>query len=47
MLSHEDENITFTLPANKTVLSFLQLKMIDKIKSMDMGMIMLQQGNHK
>jgi hypothetical protein len=47
MLSQEDENITFTLPANKTVLSFLQLKMIDKIKSMDMGMIMLQQGNHK
>lgn len=47
MLSQEEENITFTLPANKTVLSFLQLKIADKIKTMEMGMTMLQKGNHK
>ena len=47
MLSQEDENITFSLPANKVVLSFLQLKIADKIKSMELGMKFLQQGNHQ
>lgn len=47
MLSQEDENISFSLPANKTVLSFLQLKLADKIKSIELGMKFLQQGNHQ
>ena len=44
MLTEEDENISFILPANKTVLSFLQLKTSDKIKSIELGMKFLQQG---
>ena len=47
MLSQEDENISFSLPANKTVLSFLQLKLADKIKSIELGMKFLQQGNQQ
>ena len=44
MLTEEDENVSFMLPANKTVLSFLQLKTVDKIKSIELGMKFLQQG---
>ena len=44
MQTQEDEDVSFTLPANKTVLSFLQLKTVDKIKSIELGMKFLQHG---
>lgn len=46
MQSYE-ESISFTLPANKTTISFLQLKDIDKIKGIELGMKFLQHGSNK
>lgn len=46
MQSYE-ESISFTLPANKTTISFLQLKDIDKIKGIELGIKFLQHGSNK
>ena len=45
MLSSEE--ISFSLPANKTVLSFLQMKRKDQLKSIDLGMKFINMGNHE
>jgi len=45
MLSSEE--ISFSLPANKTVLSFLQMKRKDQLKSIELGMKFINMGNHE
>ena len=43
----ENEEISFSLPVNKTVLSFLQMKHTDQIKSIELGMKFINMGNHQ
>lgn len=45
MLSEEE--ITFSLPANKTILSFLQMRRPDQIKSIELGMKFINMGNNE
>ena len=42
-----DEEITFSLPANKTILSFLQMRRPDQIKSIELGMKFINMGNNE
>ena len=43
----ENEEISFSLPANPVVLSFLKMKMSDKIKSIELGMKFMNMGNNQ
>lgn len=45
MLSEEE--ITFSLPANKTVLAFLQMRRSEQMKSIELGMKFINMGNNE
>ena len=44
-MSIENEEISFSLPANKIILAFLQMKRAEQLKSIELGMKFLTYGN--